>query len=134
MNILKQIVIKASFATTALIVVGLTELPANADNHQSQKCTYENNRTVCTTSGSSSTRSSSSSSSSRTTTNVNPANVGGRSQKCTYENNRTVCSTSGSSSTRSNSSSSSSRTTTNVDISEKDVENLFRGIFNNRNR
>ena len=70
MNVLKQIVIKASLATTALVVVGLTELPANADNHQSQKCTIDNNRTICTTSGSSSTRSSSSSSSSRTTTNV----------------------------------------------------------------
>lgn len=92
MNVLKQIVIKASFATTALVVVGLTELPANANNHQSQKCTYENNRTICTTSGSSSTRSSSSSSSSRSNTNVN------------------------------------------VNVSEKDVENLFQGIFNNRSR
>lgn len=90
MNVLKQIVIKASF-TTALIVIGLTELPANADN-PSQKCTYENNRTVCTTSGSSSTRSNSSSSSSRTTTNVD------------------------------------------VNVSEKDVENLFQGIFNERTR
>ena len=90
MNVLKEIVTKASFAT-ALVVIGLTELPANADN-QSQKCTYENNRTVCTTSGSSSTRSSSSSSSSRTTTNVD------------------------------------------VNVSEKDVENLFQGIFNDRSR
>lgn len=70
MNVLRQIVIKTSFAIT-VVAVGLTELPANADNHQSQKCTYENNRTVCTTSGSSSTRSSSSSSSSRSNTNFN---------------------------------------------------------------
>lgn len=90
MNVLKQIVQKASFATTALVVIGSIELPANANNHQSQKCTYENNRTVCSISGSSSTRSSSSS--------------------------------------------SSSRTTTNVDISEKDLENLFHGIFNDRSR
>ena len=90
MNVLKQIITKAGFAT-ALVVIGLTELPANANN-PSQKCTYENNRTVCTTSGSSSTRSSSSSSSSRTTTNVD------------------------------------------VNVSEKDVENLFQGIFNNRSR
>ena len=90
MNALKQIVTKASFAT-ALVVIGLTELPANADD-RTQKCTYENNRTVCTTTGSSSTRSSSSSSSSRTTTNVD------------------------------------------VNVSEKDVENLFQGIFNDRNR
>jgi hypothetical protein len=67
MNVLKQIVIKATF-TTALVVVGLTQLPANADS-QSKECTHgPNNRVVCTTSGSSSTRSSSSSS--RTTTNV----------------------------------------------------------------
>lgn len=58
-------------------------------------------------------------------------------RQCTYgPNNRTVCTTSGSSSTRSSSSSSSSRTTTNVnvDVSEKDVENLLRGVFNNRSQ
>ena len=92
MNVLRQIVIKTGFVTTALLVVGLSELAANADNHQSQKCTYENNRTVCTTSGSSSTRSSSSSSSSRSTTNFN------------------------------------------VNVSEKDVDNLYRGIFNDGSR
>ena len=90
MSLPKQIVIKASFATTTLALISLVGLPTNAGN-QSQKCTYENNRTVCTKSGSNSTHSSSSSSSLRT------INV-------------------------------------DVDVSEKDVENLFQGIFNDRSR
>ena len=69
MNVLKQIVTKASLVT-ALLVVGLADLPANADS-QTKKCTYgANNSVSCTTTGSSSTRSSTSSNNSRTTTNV----------------------------------------------------------------
>lgn len=55
-------------------------------------------------------------------------------QECTYgPNNTTVCTTSGRGSSRTVKKSSSSKTTVdsnvNVDISEKDVENLFRGLF-----
>lgn len=64
-----------------------------------------------------------------------PAKADSYSKKCTRgANNSVSCTTSGSSSSRSTSSSSSSttRTNTNVDInvSEKDVENIFKGIFN----
>ncbi|WP_036479567.1 hypothetical protein [Myxosarcina sp. GI1] len=89
MNVLKQIITKASL-TTIVVSIGLVNSPVKAETNK--QCTYEaNNRITCTSSGSGSSRTVRQSSSSKTTLDTN----------------------------------------VNVDISEKVVENLFKGILGN---